>query len=111
MEGIGELQQLIAALGPFFSQVELGASRPLVDAGLLPRPRQVGQTGERVAPRIYIAVGISGAIQHLSGIINSEKIVAINTDREAPIFGVSDYGVVGPFEEVLPAVAQALKEI
>jgi electron transfer flavoprotein alpha subunit len=109
-EGLDEFKKLISALEKFFTRVELGASRPLVDAGLLPRSRQVGQTGERVAPRLYVAVGISGSIQHLSGMINSEKIVAINLDREAPIFGVADYGVVGPFEEVLPAMVQALKE-
>lgn len=111
IEGIGELKKLISTLGIFIDRVELGASRPLVDAGLLPRSRQIGQTGEKVAPRLYIAVGVSGSIQHLSGMINSEKVVAINTDREAPIFGVADYGIVGPFEEILPAMVQALKEI
>jgi len=110
-EGIGEIKKLIGTLEKYFDRVELGASRPLVESGLLPRSRQVGQTGERVAPRLYIAVGISGSIQHLTGMVGSGKIVAVNRDRDAPIFGAADYGVVGPFEEVLPALIEGLEEL
>jgi electron transfer flavoprotein alpha subunit len=110
-EGIGELRKLIRTLEKYFERVELGASRPLVDAGILPRSRQVGQTGERVAPRLYVAVGISGSIQHVRGMSGSGKVIAINRDREAPIFGLADYGVVGNFEEVLPALITQLKEL
>jgi len=110
LEGIGELNKLIGTLERYFDRVELGASRPLVDAGLVPRSRQVGQTGHRVAPRLYMAVGISGSIQHVDGMSGSAKVVAVNKDREAPIFGMADYGVIGPFEEVIPALIQELEE-
>ena len=111
MEGIELLQKLIRLLRKRFGAVELGASRPLVDNGLLPHARQVGQTGERVSPQIYFAIGISGSTQHLSGMIGSRKIVAINQSDEAPIFEVSDYGVVGRHEEVLPGFIRKLEEM
>jgi len=111
VEGIEQLQKLIHLLHKRFGAVELGASRPLVDNGLLPHARQVGQTGERVSPQIYFAIGISGSTQHLTGMIGSRKIVAINQNDEAPIFGVSDYGVVGRYEEVLPGLMRKLEEM
>jgi electron transfer flavoprotein alpha subunit len=104
-ENLPLIEQLAKALN-----AEIAASRPICDNGWLPMERQVGSSGQTVAPKMYMAIGISGAIQHLVGMKGSKTVVAINKDPEAPIFEIADYGIVGDLFQVVPALIDALKK-
>ena len=104
-ENLELAQKLAEALG-----AEIGASRPICDSGWLPMDRQIGSSGQTVAPKLYIALGISGAIQHQVGMKGSRTVVAVNKDREAPIFDIATYGIAGDLFEVVPALIEEIKK-
>lgn len=105
-ENIAIVEELAKAMG-----AELAASRPICDSGWLPMERQVGSSGQTVSPKVYVAIGISGAIQHLVGMKGAKTIVAINKDPHAPIFEVADYGICGDLFEVVPALTAEIKKV
>ncbi len=104
-ENIPQAQALAKALG-----AEIAASRPICDEGWLPMERQIGSSGQTVAPKLYLALGISGAIQHVVGMKGARTIVAVNKDQNAPIFEIADYGIVGDIFEIMPALTEALEK-
>ena len=105
-EGFQKLENLAKVIG-----AQVSSSRAMVDAGVMPHDRQVGQTGKTVRPACYFACGISGAIQHLAGMEESEYIIAINKDKDAPIFGVADLGIVGDLHKILPLLTERLEKL
>jgi len=105
-ENIPQAEAVAKAMG-----AEIAASRPICDEGWLPMERQIGSSGQTVAPKLYLALGISGAIQHVVGMKGARTIVAINKDQNAPIFEIADYGVVGDIFEIMPALTEALEKV
>ena len=104
-ENIAQAEAVAKAMG-----AEIAASRPICDEGWLPMERQIGSSGQTVAPKLYLALGISGAIQHVVGMKGARTIVAINKDQNAPIFEIADYGVVGDIFEIMPALTEELQK-
>jgi electron transfer flavoprotein alpha subunit len=102
--------RLVEELAAAFGNAAVGATRAVTDEGWRPHADLIGQTGRWVQPQLYVAVGISGAIQHIAGMRNSRTIVAINKDKEAPIFKVADYGIVGDALEIVPALTEAVRK-